>query len=99
MSVALLSRAKKSECGIAQPSSSITVYNVLTDSTPEPLPKTRASTNAIIVKIWDRQTHTQTDTHTHEGVCRVAPQLTNALKHNKDINDEHDDILYNDHIT
>ena len=33
--------------------------------------ESQASTNEIIVKIWDTHTHRQI----HEGVCRVAPQL------------------------
>ena len=39
MSVALLSQSKKSECGIAHPSFSIAVYNVLNDRTASPTVK------------------------------------------------------------
>ena len=73
MSVALLSQAKKSECGIAQPSFS--TAGDMTDRYARTTVKTRASTNAILVKICD----TQTDTQIREGVCRVALQLIKLL--------------------
>ena len=64
LSVAVLSQAKKYECGIAQPSSSIACDNVLTEWYARTTAKNRASTNAIIVKNWD----TQTDRYTRAFV-------------------------------
>ena len=63
MSVALLSQAKKSECGIAQPSSSIDGDNVLTER--------YASTNAKNQGLnqWDHSKNLgHTDTHTRAFV-------------------------------
>ena len=63
MSVALLSQAKKSECGIAQPCSSIAVYNVLT----EPYARTTAKNQGLNQCDHSKnlgKTHTQTHTHT-----------------------------------
>ena len=64
MSVALLSQAKKSECGIAQPSFYIDGNNVLNDR-HSPLSKTRA---LFCVKQNLVQTDKQTNRHTGLGI-------------------------------
>ena len=70
MSAALLSQAKKSECGTAQPNSCIADDNVLneryarTTATAETHTHTKFGTN--------RQTNKQTD---RKAGYRVAPQL------------------------
>ena len=92
MSVALLSQAKKSECGISQPNSSIDVYNVLTERYARTTAKNHGRNQCDHSKNLGQthtQTHTQTDTHTHEGVCRVAPQLKIF-----DTNKQYDDLYH-----
>ena len=77
MSVALLSKSKKSECGIAQPSSCIAGHNVLNKRTASPTAK-----NSIPERTYwsptlgTGQTHTQTDTQTAVNM-EVPPELKN----------------------
>ena len=78
MSVALLSKSKKSECGIAQPSSCIAGDNEFNEQTASPTAK-----NSIPERTYwsptlgTGQTHTHTDTHTAVDM-EVPPKLKNS---------------------
>ena len=85
MSVALLSQAKKSECGIAQPSSSIDGDNVLTERYASTTAKNQALNHCDHSKNLGH-THRQTHRQRHKGVCRVAPQLKISIKKYVSIN-------------
>ena len=85
MSVALLNQAKKSECGIAQPNSSIACDNFLTEWYSRTTAEKQGLNQSDHSKnLGHTHTHTQTDRQIHEGVCRVAPQLktTTTIKRN-----------------
>ena len=83
MSVALLSQSKKSEFGIAQPSSCIAGHNVLNKRTASPtaknsIPECTYWSQTFGTGQTDRQTHTHTHTQTHTAVdMEVPPELKN----------------------
>ena len=64
MSVAQLSQAKKSECGIAQPSSCIACDNINGEATSYDLARRRLFEGQKLADHTD--THTQTPTHTKQ---------------------------------
>ena len=77
MSVALLSQSKKSECGIAHPSSCIAGDNILNDRTASPTVKSSIPEHTY----WSPALgtgHTHRQTHKHTAVdMEVPPELKN----------------------
>ena len=86
MGVALLSQSKKSEFGIAQPSSCIAGHNVLNKRTASPTAKNSITERtywspALGTGHTDTQTHRHTDTHTQTAVdMEVPPELKKTLE-------------------